>query len=216
MQCAPVSSNCTAGDQSARRHAAIAYLLATYQQHHSMHSRPFKRGSWHETACQLSATVKIITPGVSGYRFIGVNPFFCTLTRLHRARRSCDMYGSAATPRTENGGVAECSPSSYLHVSVCTTRNPNKVSSRKRLYPCKGPLSWPSGPGPGENNCTNAPTASVVDRVSRRHGRVSPEEQGRNLGRSVTAIYRLCSLVGRLYSRLLKTSQDLCHALARW
>ena len=51
-------------------------------------------------------------------------------------------------------------------------------------------------------------------RVSRRHGRVCPEEQGRNLGRSVTAIYRLCSLVGRSYFRLQNFLGPM--SLARW
>ena len=51
-------------------------------------------------------------------------------------------------------------------------------------------------------------------RVSRRHGRVSPEEQGRNLGRSVTAIYRLFSVARQV---VLSTSNLLGPvSLARW
>ena len=96
---------------------------------------------------------------------------------------------------------SECAPSStsYLHVSLFITRNPNEVSLRRRLNRVKAHSRGRLGQG---------------QRVSRRHGRVSPEERGRNLGRSVTAIYRLCSVARQV---VLSTSNLLGPmSLARW
>ena len=140
---------------------------------------------------------------------INFEPFFLYITRLHRARRSCDMYGSAATPRTENGVVTECAPSSYLLVYHSKFQRSVLKKEIVTLYRPTLVAVWAQDQGR-----TTAPTASIFVtelRVSRRHGRVCPEEQGRNLGRSVTPIYRLCSLVGRSYSRLQNFLGPICH-----
>ena len=109
-------------------------------------------------------------------------------------RRSC----AAMLPHPEQ---SECAPSStsYLRVSLFITRNPNEVGLRRRLNRVKAHSRGRLGQG---------------QRVSRRHGRVSPEEQGRNLRRSVTAIYRLNSVAQQV---VLSTSNLLGPvSLARW
>ena len=121
------------------------------------------------------------------------------------------MYGSAATPRTENEGVTECSPSSYLDVYHSKFQRSVLKKEIVTLYRPTLVAVWAQDQGRA-----TAPTASILAelRVSRRHGRVSPEEQGRNLGRSVTAVYMLCSLVGRSYFRLQNFLGPM--SLARW
>ena len=69
------------------------------------------------------------------------------------------MYGSAATPRTENWGVTECSPSSIYYI----TRIPTKSAQERDCNVVQAHSRGRLGPGPGENNCTNATASIFVD-----------------------------------------------------
>ena len=124
------------------------------------------------------------------------------ITRLNRARRSCC--------HTLNRRGSSRSSVRHLPISVYHSKS-QRSELEKKIYPCKGPLPWPFGPRTkGERtNCKRC-----WQRVSRRHGRISPEERGRKLGRLVTATCKLCSVARQV---LLSTSNFLGPvSLTRW
>ena len=84
---------------------------------------------------------------------------------------------------------------SVRHLRTCISLEiPTKCAQERDCNVVQiDPLSWPSGPSTrGEQ--LHQLQALLTASVSRRHGRVSPEERERNLGRSVTAIYSLYSV----------------------
>ena len=138
----------------------------------------------------------------------GVKPailFFSWACLQHGIPRAPIMWHVQLYCHTHNRKVGS---GRAIFVFVSLVRN--KVSSRRRFNIVKAPLVavWAQDQGRA-----TVPTASVVDRGwERRHGRVSPEEQGRNLGRSVTAIYRLFSVARQV---VLSTSNFL-GPMSRW
>ena len=103
---------------------------------------------------------------------------------------------TAATPKKLSGGVTEC-------VYLCDSEQGELILSATLV------AAW------AQNQPGRAPRLVDKGGLSRRNGWVSPEEQGRNLERSVTATYSCSSGWAAVFSQLqtcLATNRS-CHQL---